>query len=189
MIREKVNSERKVLMSTPRSLMGLFCVAAITIGLTSAQVIGHLGSYKVTYGGGNLKPDAHLKVDLKVGDKLTLEIGSDSPPLVFYQTGKAPMPIDVRGNIFLDKGKNLADEFSSSSVTEISYGQNVISRVGADIGVVVSPGKSGTHYIGLTWNELGAKHGAVFQVNEKDYYPLLSGLERFTGKKAVDTEK
>ena len=85
----------------------------------------------------------------------------------------------------------------ASSVTEISYGQDVHRRVGAAIGLaVVSFGigapmaltKSKKHYIGLTWDDAGKKGGAAFQADKNDYRGLLAGLEGVTGKKAVNSE-
>lgn len=85
----------------------------------------------------------------------------------------------------------------ASAVTEISYGQDVHRRVGAAIGVgVVSFGlgallalsKSKKHFIGLTWNNNGAKGGFAFQAEKSDYRGLLAGLQGVTGKVAVDSE-
>jgi len=85
----------------------------------------------------------------------------------------------------------------SSSVTEISYGQDVHRRVGAAIGLaVVSFGigalmaltKSKKHFVGLTWADGDQKGGFAMQCDKSDYRGILAGLEGVTGKKAVDSE-
>ncbi len=85
----------------------------------------------------------------------------------------------------------------ASSVTEISYGQDVHRRVGAAIGVaVVSLGigallaltKSKKHYVGLTWATGTTKGGLAMQCDKNDYRGILAGLEGVTGKKAVDSD-
>ena len=85
----------------------------------------------------------------------------------------------------------------ASSVTEISYGQDVHRRVGAAIGLaVVSFGigalmaltKSKKHYVGLTWADGDKKGGFAMQCDKNDYRGVLAGLEGITGKKAVDSD-
>jgi hypothetical protein len=85
----------------------------------------------------------------------------------------------------------------ASSVTEISYGQDVHRRVGAAIGIgvftlgigaLMALTKSKKHFIGLTWDDGGKKGGFAFQADKNDYRGLLAGLEGITGKKAVDSE-
>ena len=85
----------------------------------------------------------------------------------------------------------------ASSVTEISYGQDVHRRVGAAIGLgMVSFGvgalmalaKSKKHFIGLTWDDGGKKGGAAFQADKNDYRGVLAGLEGITGRKAVNSD-
>jgi hypothetical protein len=84
----------------------------------------------------------------------------------------------------------------ASSVTEISYGQDVHRRVGAAIGLaVISFGvgalmaltKSKKHFVGLTWVNGDQKGGFAMQCDKNDYRGLLAGLEGVTGKKAVDS--
>ena len=85
-----------------------------------------------------------------------------------------------------------------TSVTEISYGQDVHRRVGAAIGLAaVSLGigalmaltKSKKHYVGLTWDDgSGKKGGAAFRADKGDYRGLLTGLEGVTGKKVVNSD-
>ena len=85
----------------------------------------------------------------------------------------------------------------ASSITEISYGQDVHRRVGAAIGLaLVSFGigalmaltKSKKHFIGLTWANGDQKGGFAMQCDKNDYRGVLAGLEGVTGKKAVDSE-
>jgi hypothetical protein len=85
----------------------------------------------------------------------------------------------------------------ASSVTEISYGQDVHRRVGTAIGLaVVSLGigalmalsKSKKHFVGLTWVNGDQKCGFAIQCDKSDYRGVLAGLEGITGKKAVDSD-
>ena len=84
-----------------------------------------------------------------------------------------------------------------SSITEISYGEDVHRRVGTAIGLaVVSFGvgammllsKSKKHYVGITWMDGDKKGGFVVQCDKSDYRGVLLGLEGVTGKKAVDSD-
>jgi hypothetical protein len=85
----------------------------------------------------------------------------------------------------------------TSSITEVSYGQDVHRRVGAAIGLaVVSLGigalmaltKSKKHFVGLTWADGDKKGGFAMQCDKSDYRGVLAGLEGVTGKKAVDSD-
>ncbi len=127
-------------------------------------------SYKVTYDGGSLP-------DIKSGTGVKLYIESNQVRLV----------------------KDNADitTIQASSITEISYGQDVHRRVGAAIGLaVVSLGigalmaltKSKKHYVGLTWAEGDKKGGFAMQCDKSDYRGVLAGLEGISGKKAVDSD-
>jgi hypothetical protein len=127
-------------------------------------------SYKVTYDGGSI-PDA------KVGNTARLSIDAKQVRLSGKDTDLVTIPI--------------------SSITEISYGQDVHRRVGAAIGLaVVSFGvgalmaltKSKKHYVGLTWEDGDKKGGFVMQCDKNDYRGILLGLEGVTGKKAVDSD-
>lgn len=192
-------------MSTPRVVKRLLCIGTVVAIFAQvraadsqsngqAAYLGYLGSYKATYVGGNLTPDSFLHVDLKNGDKLKIDIGSNLAPIALVQSdgAKANTTVaDLRDQIILSKGKNLVEEVTSSLVTEIDYGQNVPERVAKAIGGAISPGKSGIRYIGLIWKKSPfgtVLEGAVFRVDEKSYAPMLAALERFTGKKSVDTE-
>ena len=126
--------------------------------------------YKVSYDGGSVP-------DIKTGTDLRLHIESNQ--------------------LRLTKDKKDVITIPASSVTEISYGQDVHRRVGAAIGLaVVSFGigalmaltKSKKHFIGLTWVTGDQKGGFAMQCDKNDYRGVLSGLEGVTGKKAVDSD-
>jgi hypothetical protein len=126
--------------------------------------------YKVTYDGGSV-------ADMKTG---------------------AGMKLVIDGNqIRLVKDKSDVLVVAASSVTEISYGQDVHRRVGAAIGLaVISFGigglmaltKSKKHFVGITWATADTKGGFAMQCDKNDYRGVLAGLEGITGKKAVDSE-
>jgi CxxC motif-containing protein (DUF1111 family) len=127
-------------------------------------------SYKVTYDGGSVP-------DQKAGTGMKLFIEQNQVRLV------------------RDKGEVVT--IPASSVTEISYGQDVHRRVGAAIGLaVVSFGigalmaltKSKKHFVGLTWADGDKKGGFAMQCDKNDYRGILAGLEGITGKKAVDSD-
>ena len=127
-------------------------------------------SYKVTYDGGSVP-------DQKAGTGMKLFIEQNQVRLV------------------RDKGDLVT--IPASSVTEISYGQDVHRRVGAAIGLaVVSFGigalmaltKSKKHFVGLTWADGDKKGGFAMQCDKNDYRGILAGLEGITGKKAVDSD-
>jgi hypothetical protein len=126
--------------------------------------------YKVSYDGGSI-PDA------KAGTGMKLLIESNQIRLVKDKADVITIP--------------------ASSITEISYGQDVHRRVGAAIGLaVVSLGigalmaltKSKKHYVGLTWADGDKKGGFAMQCDKNDYRGVLAGLEGITGKKAVDSD-
>jgi hypothetical protein len=127
-------------------------------------------SYKVVYDGGTI-------AQVKVGKDVKLFVD----------------PKDVR----LQKDKEELVTIPASSITEISYGQDVHRRVGAAIGLaVVSFGvgalmaltKSKKHYIGVTWANGDTKGGFVMQCDKNEYRGILMGLEGLTGKKAVNSD-
>jgi hypothetical protein len=126
--------------------------------------------YSVMYDGGSLP-------DLKAGKKLTMYIESNQ--------------------IRVMDGKTLVTTLVPSSVTEISYGQDVHRRIGAAIGLaVVSLGigalmaltKSKKHYVGLTWATGDTKGGFAMQCDKNDYRGVIAGLEGVTGQKAVNSD-
>jgi hypothetical protein len=104
-----------------------------------------------------------------------------------------------QNQIHLVKEKNKEDVavIPVSSITEVSYGQDVHRRVGAAIGLaVVSLGigalmalsKSKKHYVGLTWVDGDKKGGFAMQCDKNDYRGVIAGLEGVTGKKAVNSD-
>ena len=126
--------------------------------------------YKVAYDGGSLQ-------GVKAGNKVKLYIDSNQVRVV--------------------DGKHEIATIPASSITEISYGQDVHRRVGAAIGLaVVSFGvgalmaltKSKKHFVGLTWANATQKGGFAMQCDKNNYRGILAGLEGITGKKAVDSE-
>ena len=126
--------------------------------------------YKVNYDGGSI-------TSVKAGSGIRLYIDSKHVRLVKDNAEVVAIP--------------------ASSITEVSYGQDVHRRVGAAIGLaVVSLGvgalmaltKSKKHYIGLTWDDAGAKGGVAFQADKNEYRGVLAGLEGITGKKAVNSD-
>jgi len=124
---------------------------------------------------------------------------------VIYDGGSIPdskagtgMKLFIEANqIRLVKDKADVISISASTITEISYGQDVHRRVGAAIGLaVVSLGigalmaltKSKKHFVGLTWADGDKKGGFAMQCDKSDYRGVLAGLEGVTGKKAVDSD-
>jgi hypothetical protein len=145
----------------------LAVVLCVAIPMT---VFGGDSGYKVTYDGGSI-------ADTKAGTGMKLFIDSNQVRLV------------------RDKGEVIT--IPASTVTEVSYGQDVHRRVGAAIGLaVVSFGigalmaltKSKKHYVGLTWADGDKKGGFAMQCDKNDYRGVLTGLEGITGKKAVDSD-
>jgi hypothetical protein len=142
-------------------------VLCLTIPLS---VLAGDNAYKVTYDGGSVP-------DTKAGTGMKLFIDANQVRLVKDNANVVTIP--------------------ASSVTEISYGQDVHRRVGAAIGLaVVSFGigalmaltKSKKHYVGLTWADGDKKGGFAMQCDKNDYRGVLAGLEGITGKKAVDSD-
>jgi hypothetical protein len=126
-------------------------------------------SYKVTYDGGSLGE--------KTGSSVHLFIDTATVRLVKDNTDIVTIP--------------------ASSITEISYGQDVHRRVGAAIGLaVVSFGigglmaltKSKKHYVGLTWSDGEKKGGFAMQCDKGEYRGILAALEGVSGKKAVNSD-
>jgi hypothetical protein len=145
-------------------------IAVLLCIIVPAAVSPADNGYKIMYDGGSVP-------DLKAGTGMKLYIDGSQ--------------------IRLMKDKEDVVMIPASSVTEISYGQDVHRRVGAAIGLaVVSFGigalmaltKSKKHFIGLTWDDGGKKGGAAFQADKNDYRGVLAGLEGITGKKAVNSD-
>jgi hypothetical protein len=127
-------------------------------------------SYQVKYDGGSLP-------DLKAGADIKLVIEQDK--VRFVKVGQDVVVVPA------------------SSITEISYGQDVHRRVGAAIGLaVVSFGigalmaltKSKKHYVGLTWADGDHKGGLAMQCDKNEYRGILAALEGISGKKAVNSD-
>jgi hypothetical protein len=145
------------------------CVALFLCIMYPAAAFSADG-YKVVYDGGSIQ-------EVKTGSELHLFI---EPKAIRFTNKKAEL-ISI----------------PASSVTEISYGQDVHRRVGAAIGLaVVSFGigalmaltKSKKHFVGLTWADGDKKGGFAIQCDKSDYRGVLAGLEGITGKKAVDSD-
>ena len=133
-------------------------------------IFAGVAGYKVSYDGGSITNE-------KAGTGMRLLIESNQIRLIKDKTEVVTIP--------------------ASSVTEISYGQDVHRRVGAAIGLaVVSLGigalmaltKSKKHYIGLTWADGDKKGGFAMQCDKNDYRGVLAALEGVSGKKAVDSD-
>jgi len=84
-----------------------------------------------------------------------------------------------------------------SSITEISYGQDVHRRVGAAVGLAVVTfglgallafSKSKKHFIGVTYANGDQKGGFVMQCDKDEYRGILMALEGITGKKSVNSD-
>jgi len=138
--------------------------------LLPMSVLAADNSYSVKYDGGSIP-------DVKAGTGLKLYIGASQLRLARNKADVVTIPV--------------------SSVTEISYGQDVHRRIGMAIGLAfVSLGigalmaltKSKKHFIGLTWATGDQKGGFAMQCDKSDYRGVLAGLEGVTGRKAVDSE-
>jgi CxxC motif-containing protein (DUF1111 family) len=126
--------------------------------------------YKVTYDGGSLQ-------GVKAGNRVHLYIDSDKVRIAQGKTELASIP--------------------ASSITEISYGQDVHRRIGAAIGIgiftlgvgaLMALTKSKKHFVGLTWATGDKKGGFAMQCDKNEYRGILAGLEGISGRKAVDSE-
>ncbi len=127
-------------------------------------------SYKVVYDGGSV-------AGIKSGTEVKLFID----------------PAQIR----LGHGKDELVTIAASSVTELSYGQDVHRRIGTAIGLaVISLGigalmalsKSKKHFIGMTWANGDLKGGFAMQCDKNEYRGILAALEGITGKKAIDSD-
>jgi hypothetical protein len=148
-------------------------IAALLSVIIPVSVLGatSANSYNVKYDGGTLP-------GVKTGNDLQLMIQGDQ---IWFSHGNKQEVVAI----------------PASSVTEISYGQDVHRRVGAAIGLaVVSLGvgalmaltKSKKHFVGITWDTDGKKGGMAIQCDKNDYRGVLLALEGITGKKAVDSD-
>jgi hypothetical protein len=133
-------------------------------------VFGGDNGYTVKYDGGSLQ-------EVKAGNDLKLYIEENQIRFV--------------------KDKKDVVTILASTVTDISYGQDVHRRVGAAIGIgvftlgigaLMALTKSKKHFVGLTWADGDKKGGLAMQCDKNEYRGILTGLEGITGKKAVDTD-
>jgi hypothetical protein len=145
-------------------------LAMVLCVVVPTAMIAAQSGYNVTYDGGSIP-------DTKAGTGLKLYIDGNQ---VRFMKGKADFVT-----------------IPATSITEISYGQDVHRRVGAAIGLaVISFGigalmaltKSKKHFVGLTWANGDAKGGFAMQCDKNEYRGILAGLEGITGKKAVDSD-
>jgi len=150
-----------------KRLLAVFLCVAVS---STAFAASEPTSYKVVYDGGS-------HTDLKPGTGLKLYLEESKIRFVKDKADVITIPV--------------------SSVTEISYGQDVHRRVGAAIGIgVVTLGvgalmaltKSKKHFVGLTWADGDKKGGLAMQCDKNDYRGVLAGLEGITGKKAVNSD-
>src|SRR5713226_7349501 len=97
----------------------------------------------------------------------------------------------------LMKDKTEVIMIPASTITEISYGQDVHRRVGTAIGLaVISLGigalmmfsKSKKHFVGTTWANGEQKGGLAMQCDKNEYRGILAALEGVSGKKAVNSD-
>jgi hypothetical protein len=145
-------------------------VLAVLCVLLSLGVAAADNGYNVKYDGGSV-------TNVKAGNEVRLFIEGNQIRVVRDKADVATIP--------------------ASSVTEISYGQDVHRRVGTavavavfsfGIGALTALSKSKKHFIGLTWADGEAKGGFAMQCDKNDYRGILAGLEGVTGKKAVDSD-
>ncbi len=142
----------------------------LCLSLPATAFAADANSYKVQYDGGSLQ-------NLKAGAGVELIIDTDKVHIV--------------------RGKEELTTIPASSITEISYGEDVHRRIGTAIGLaVISLGvgalmafsKSKKHYIGLTWADGDKKGGFAMQCDKNDYRGELTALEGITGRKAVNSD-
>src|SRR5260370_36654528 len=146
-----------------------FLMAVVLRLFLPASALAESAGYKVAYDGGS--------VPQKAGTSMYLYIDAKEIRLAQKSEVLATIP--------------------ASSVTEISYGQDVHRRVGTAIGLAVVSlwigelmllSKSKKHFVGITWVDGEKKGGFVMQCDKNDYRGILLGLEGVTGKKAVDSD-
>jgi len=144
-------------------------IAAVLCMIVPSAVVAGDNGYKVTYDGGSV-PETKAGTALKIYIEAT----------------------QVR---FAKDNKDLVT-IPASSVTEISYGQDVHRRVGSavavgmvtlGVGALLALSKSKKHFVGLTWANGDQKGGLAMQCDKNEYRGILAGLEGITGKKAVDS--
>jgi hypothetical protein len=145
-------------------------IAALLCLLIPTIAFAADNGYKVSYDGGSV-------ADIKSGSSANLVVEQ----------------VQVR----LAKDKKDLVVIPASSITEISYGQDVHRRIGTAIGLAVITfgigalmafSKSKKHFIGITYADGEKKGGFVMQCDKNEYRGILAALEGITGKKAVDSD-
>ena len=142
------------------------CFSLLSIQATAAE---KGNSFNVTYDGGSMS-------EVKTGAGLKLFLSGDSVRFV--------------------NGKKDLLTIPATTITEISYGQDVHRRVGTAVavgiftlglGALTALSKSKKHFVGLTWADGDKKGGLAMQCDKNEYRGILAGLEGMSGKKAVDS--
>lgn len=127
-------------------------------------------SYSVVYDGGSVDT-------LKPGTDLKMYIGQS----------------EVR----LFKSNEMVLSIPSSTITEVSYGQDVHRRVGTAIalatvslgvGALMALTKSKKHYVGVTWADGDKKGGLAMQCDKNEYRGILTALSGVSGKEVVNSD-
>ena len=145
-------------------------VAAILCLLVPTVAFAADNNYKVSYDGGSIQ-------SVKSGTSAEFAI--------------------EQAQVRLIKDKKDLVIIPASSITEISYGQDVHRRIGTAIGLAVfsfgvgalmALSKSKKHFVGITYANGDQKGGFVMQCDKNEYRGILMALEGITGKKAVDSE-
>lgn len=157
-------------MQTCQQFIALLVCLTFPVGAFGAE---KQTNYSVKYSGGSFPT-------VKSGEDLKLFLDKDEVRLVRHHQKDEPLII------------------KSSTVTEVSYGQEVHRRIGTAVGLaVISFGigaltafsKSKKHYIGLVWDDgTGKKGGLVIQADKNEYRGIIAALEGLTGKTAVNTD-
>ena len=159
----------KMMVTKFPAVLGL-CLAMVSPGLVLARESKNAAAanYPANYEGGTL-PFGHSKVKATLG---------------------------ANEVILVQHGRRIA--VPASSITEIACATGIHRRLGAAVlGVVpyMHLGETENHYVGVTWMNSAAagaktpKVEVLFRLNKGEYGAFLAGLERLTGKKAVDTNQ
>lgn len=145
-------------------------LALLLCVLLPSVALASENSYKVVYDGGSLS-------DLKSGTNVKLLIDPAQIQLVRDSKHLVSIP--------------------PSSITEVSYGQDVHRRIGTAIGLaVISLGVGALMALSkskkaLCWFDLGQQRAEgefAMQCDKNEYRGILAALEGVSGKKAVDSD-
>jgi CxxC motif-containing protein (DUF1111 family) len=162
-----LSGNRKTQLESPMLKQFVAVLLSLVIPVVAASPEN---SYKVRYDGGSV-PSVKSGSDVKL----------------FIEEGRVRLVKDKKDVLVIP----------ASSITEVTYGQDVHRRVGAAVGIgVVTLGvgalmaltKSKKHFIGMTYDDDGKKGGFAFQADKGEYRGLLSGLEGVSGKKALNSD-